>query len=121
MTARVVAYLLIFAGCGLLADTAYDEHRGVASATAPGRSIVRYVASRSEKPEDFRGLIAYEWIRGFLFLGAGGLLLSICRRADRLDPFSPRFAGKTDLEELERTLDEEQKKRASREKNAPFA
>ena len=82
--------------------------------TSPGRSLRHYVASRSEKPDEFRGLIAYEWIRGFLLLGAGGILISVCRRADELDPFSPRFAGKADVEDLGRTLDQKKKAQSVR-------
>lgn len=70
-SARIVAYVFIITGCALLADRARDQRRGIASATAPSRSFVHYTIAKSEKPEEFRGLIAYEWIRAFLALGAG--------------------------------------------------
>ena len=110
-SARVIACLFIIAGCALLVNSAYDQHRGVASATAPGRSFIHYTIFKSEKPDEFRGLIAYEWIRAFLTLGTGALILGVWRGADQLDPFSPRFVGSADLQELERSLDEQQKRR----------
>jgi hypothetical protein len=37
--------------------------------------------------------MAYQWTRGSLPLLAGFIILGICRRTDRFDPFSPDLAG----------------------------
>lgn len=83
---RFIAYAFILAGLIYLADATYDQYRGIASVSS--RSQV-YVASRADKPMEFRSLMGYQWTRGSLALLAGLIILDICRRADRLDPFSP--------------------------------
>ena len=108
---RIVAYILILVGLMCLVDAARDEHRGIASARSPSRSARLHIVSRAEDPEQFRGLMAYQWVRGPLALLGGLIILGICRRADRLDPFSPDFAGSDALDELNRALTEEEQKR----------
>ena len=107
---RALSYLLILFGLLSLFDAAYDEYRGVADALPPGRSITRYVIARAEDPKQFRNLMAYQWLRGPILLLGGIFILNICRRADRLDPFSPNFAGSDALDDLNRTLTEEEKR-----------
>jgi hypothetical protein len=85
---RFVAYILILVGVIYLADAAYDQYRGIASVSSRGL----HVASRAEKPEEFRNLMAYQWTRGSLALLAGIIIFEIGRHADRHDPLSPDFA-----------------------------
>lgn len=86
---RFVSYALILVGLIYLADAAYDQYRGIASVRSPSRSGQLCVSSRSEKPVEFHNLMAYQWTRGSLVLLAGMIIYGICRREDRLDPFSP--------------------------------
>ena len=69
------------------------------------------MAKRRDDPAAFRDLMTYQWIRVVLAFSAGLILLGLCRRADRLDPFSDSFAGQAALDELARSLSEEQEKR----------
>ena len=108
---RPLAYILIVTGLFFLGDAAHDEHRGVADAQAPGAGAIRHVINSEDDPAQFRNLMAYEWFRGPLFLAGGFIILGLCRRADRLDPFSPDFAGSSSLDDLNRTLREEEEKR----------
>jgi hypothetical protein len=55
--------------------------------------------------------MTYKWIRGSLFLIGWTALFGIRRRMDKLDPFSPNFAGNAELDELGRVLDKEEKQR----------
>jgi len=68
---------------------------------------------RSEHREEFRNLMTYQWIRASLALCGGLVIRGICRRADLCDPFSADFAGKRSLDECERTLDAELRKKHS--------
>jgi hypothetical protein len=95
----------------LFADAAYDEDRGIASASGPGRTVVVHIVEESKDPELFRGLMTYQWGRAGLTLVAGFIILSMVRKADTLDPFSPTFAGSDALDDLNRTLTEEQERR----------
>ncbi|MGA2869371.1 MAG: hypothetical protein ABSF34_09450 [Verrucomicrobiota bacterium] len=104
-----VAYLLIGLSLMLLVSTAYDEYRGVASVTT--RNMARITVAKADDPGQFHDLITYEWIRAFVVMGGGAILLSICRSADRLDPFSPTFNGNDELDELGEELDREREKR----------
>jgi len=108
---RVFAYLLILVGFVFLADAAYDEHGGVADVLSPGRGSQHHVIARADDPDQFRNLMAYQWLHGPLFLFAGFIILGFCRRANRLDPFSPDFAGSDALDDLNHTLTEEEKQR----------
>jgi hypothetical protein len=92
---RFIAYLLIFVGLIYLADATYDQYRGIASVRSPSRAATRNIASRAEKPKEFRNLMAYQWTRGSLILLAGIIILEICRHSDRHDPLSPDF-GRSD-------------------------
>lgn len=73
---------------GLLADACVEQASGQAKALSPGRQVRVVEATRSENPEEYKGIMSYQWIRGFALLGCGYFLLSRIRRADRLDPFS---------------------------------
>jgi hypothetical protein len=48
---------------------------------------------------------------GPLVLCAGSIILGICRHADRIDPFSPKFAGNAALDELNEALTKEEEAR----------
>ncbi|MES2569019.1 MAG: hypothetical protein V4710_03070 [Verrucomicrobiota bacterium] len=114
---RIIAYSLILLGVFLLGDAAYDEHRGIAGAASPDGLLTGVsshppnVVKQAEDPQGFRDLMLYQWVRAPLALCAGLFILGLCRRADRIDPFSPDFAGNQALDELNRTLTEEQAKR----------
>ena len=107
---RKFAYGLILFGICLLGDAAWDEHRGIAEAANWGRAAPA-VVDRAENPKGFRSLMVYQWVRAPLILCAGLFILGLCRRADRTDPFSPDFAGNEALDDLNRTLTEEQDRR----------
>jgi uncharacterized membrane protein AbrB (regulator of aidB expression) len=107
---RNVARLIILLGIILLALAAYDLVRGTATATPPGAGNTM-IAKKAEHPQDFQRIMAYQWLRGSIIVYTGLFLLRRCRRAEQMDPFFPEFAGKTEVDELERTLDEEQRKR----------
>jgi hypothetical protein len=107
---RSLAYLLIALGSILLLLAAYDEHREIASVMAPSRSMILIIVKKSDNPQEFRNLMTYQWLRGFFLLGAGVIILGIVRRADRLDPFSPDFVGKTEVDKLGQMLDEKKKR-----------
>jgi hypothetical protein len=108
---KFFAYTLILLGTLLFADAAHDERRGIASTFGPGWTVVVHRAERSREPEQFRGLMIYQWGRAGLALVAGFSILNMVRRADTLDPFSPTFAGSDALDDLNRTLSEEQERR----------
>ncbi len=86
---RFVSYALILVGLIYFVDAAYDQYRGIATVSSPSRSVQICEASRVEKPAEFHNLMAYQWTRGTLVLLAGLIIHGICRREDRLDPFSP--------------------------------
>jgi hypothetical protein len=96
---RFVAYVLILVGLIYLADAAYDQYRGIASAHPPSRSVGLHVASRAEKPKEFHNLMAYQWTRGSLTLFAGIIIFEICRHSDRHDPLSPDFARSDSIDD----------------------
>jgi len=100
---------IILFGIILLALSAYDEHRGIASVMSLGRYPVRLIVKKSEKPDEYRDLMTYQWIRGFLVVLLGLIGIAIYRRMDRLDPFSPDFAGNPEVDELAKTLDKERR------------
>jgi len=108
---RALAYILILIGLIYVADAAYDENRGIAEAVTPGRGSHREFVARDENPEKFRNLMTFQWYRGPIFAFGGFIILGICRRADRHDPFSPDFAGSKALDDLNSALDEEEKRR----------
>jgi hypothetical protein len=85
---RPVAYLIILLGIIFLTLAALDQHHGTASATGPSPGQTES-AKRADHPDDFKRIMAYQWIRGSLVVFAGVFLLSWCRRAEKLDPFSP--------------------------------
>ena len=93
---RVFAYVLIFIGCLFLADAAFDEYRGVAAALSPGRGSQSHIINRADDPDQFRNLMAYQWLRGPLVFFGGFIILGFCRRASRIDPFSPDATGSND-------------------------
>jgi hypothetical protein len=105
------SYFIIILGIVLLAFAARDEQRGIASVVPPERYGRRIIISKADDPKQFRNIMIYQWLRDGLVLGAGLVLYRMCRRADRLDPFSPDFAGNAELDDLGKTLDEEEKKR----------
>lgn len=108
MSIRPLAYLFLLFGGFAGLDAARDELRGVAIATAPTRSFALETAVKADQPELFRGLMTYQWGRACAGVAAGLLILALARRADRLDPFSPNFAGSKELDELHHDLSEKQ-------------
>ncbi len=108
---RSLSYLLIVLGFILVGTSAYDEHRGIASVMPPGRYARRITVKRSEHPDDFHNIMIYQWSRALVALCGGFIILGICRRADRRDPFSPDFSGASALDECEHTLDAELEKK----------
>ena len=110
---RTLSYLAIIFSVYLFASAAHDEQRGIASVIPPGRYARRIVVIRSEHPTDFHNLMIYQWSRAALVLCGGLIILGICRRADRCDPFSPDFSGGRALDDCERTLDNEIRKKHS--------
>jgi hypothetical protein len=105
------AYLLIALGLFLFAYAANDEHRGIASVTPSAFNGVTHTAYKVDDPKQFGNLMFYEWLRAFLWSGAGIILLRMCRRANKLDPLSPDFQGNPELDELGKELDQEREKR----------
>ena len=106
-------HVFILLGIALFGQSAYDEHRGVVSICPPTRIgfLHREQASRKEDPKRFRELMAYEWATATIILFAGFVMLGICRRIDHLDPLTPEFRGTDALDDLERTLDNEERRR----------
>jgi hypothetical protein len=104
--------LILLGGIGFF-DAIKDDRRGVASAFAPTRTPILEVASRADAPELFAGLMAYQWMRASLAVCAGLVILGMCRRLGRCDPFSPTFTGRDVLDECEHKLDAELRKKHS--------
>jgi hypothetical protein len=102
---------MILLGIILLALAAYDQYTGTASATGFGPGGATQFAKKAEQPDTFQRIVAYEWLRGSLIVCAGLFILWRCDAADRSDPFSPKFRGNAELDELGRKLDEEKRKR----------
>jgi len=85
---RFGAYFLIILSLVLLADAAVDQISSKAKAISPNRSFQIVQASKEKDPELFKSIMSYQWIRASALLGGGCFLLSMIRRADKLDPFS---------------------------------
>jgi hypothetical protein len=101
----------IVAGLYLFGHAAYDENRGIA---APPYVPSRYshpVEKRDQNPEQFRHLMGYEWMCAAVILCGGIVIRGIAARGERSDPFSPNFGGKRALEDCEKQLDQELRKR----------
>ncbi len=105
---RPVAFAIMIFGICLLALALLDEHRGE---TVMRRRYTSYTIKRGENPERFRDAMHYKWGRGAVWVCCGWIILGICRRADRSDPFSPDFAGNDALDELHKSLDREEERR----------
>lgn len=110
---RIVAYLFILCGCIFFLDAIEEDRVGVASAVAPGTTVSYHTVSRADSPELFEGLMMYQWIRATLAVCGGPAILGIRRHYERLDPFSPKFTGRDALEQCERKLDTELRKKHS--------
>ena len=111
---RILASLLIGFSLYLFAHAAYDEDRGIADPPyIPTRYRTHLIERRDTDPAMFRALMNYEWACPFAFLIGGFIIRGLVRRADRCDPFSPAFTGKPALDECERTLDAELRKKHS--------
>ncbi len=108
---RILAYCVVLSGLMLLANAAWDDHRGIATAATPSQTGMPNVEKRSEHPQHFRNLMTYQWGRAGFVIIARAVLLGFVRRADQLDPFSPDFSGNSSLNDLGRTLDAEAQKR----------
>jgi hypothetical protein len=109
---KPLAYVWIAFGLLLFASAIGAEHRGIVSVTPPfGAYGVIYTAKKADDPRQFHNLMTYVWIRAFLVLGGGVVLVCMCRHADQLDPLSPTFNGNPELDELGKELDAEKRKR----------
>jgi hypothetical protein len=107
-----LAYGLLIFGAIYLASAVDFERRGVAMVYTPSRyASLPKVVKREDDPEYFRKAMTYVWYQaGGTFL-LGALILAMLRRQDETDPFSEHFGGKETIDELERTLDEEEQRR----------
>ena len=101
---KVFALLWILGGVYGVADAVYDQQRGIAEAITPVRGGGVEIAIESQDPVAFRNLIAYQWVRAAGELVVGFAILAALKRQNRLDPFSPDFAGAKEIDELEQTL-----------------
>lgn len=86
-TMKILAYLVLLLGIGFGIDAARDQISGHASALSPSRGSQVVEASKNEKPDEFQGIMAYQWIRAAAAFGGGLFLISWIRRSERLDPF----------------------------------
>jgi len=108
-----ITRLYLVMGVVMLGLAARDEGRGVATVTGPTRMgfLNPNRATRAEDPKRFRELMTYEWVAASIYTLAGLVMLGICRRIDRLDPLDPEFRGTDALDDLDRTLDKEERQR----------
>jgi hypothetical protein len=95
-TLRVLAYVLLVVGVGLLAVAGYQQYRGVTrQPTLIGSGMhTSFVVSgdtihRASHPEAFRGAMEVHWYYALATFLGGVILLSIIRGQDRADPFAP--------------------------------
>jgi hypothetical protein len=92
---RSSAILLILAGLTLSCLNLRDEIRGETSVYSPGiatsTSWIPKNASEDQKNSNFRGAMTYQWVYAILLVAAGAFGLSLCRSADKTDPFSSTF------------------------------
>jgi hypothetical protein len=100
---KIPACLLVLCGALLLLVAAGQEMSGHAIISPPARYefISGTGISRAKDPAGFRNAMFYNWVDASLTLGAGLFLLSLVRRQDRLDPFSPSFQGRKEIDELD--------------------
>ncbi len=108
---QLPAYAVILVGICLLGGAAYDEQRGIALESSRHSDPWTRLVRRQDRPERFRDIMQFEWLRGAIALCAGLVILGLERRMDRLDPFSPRFAGNAAIDDLDATLAQEQRRR----------
>jgi hypothetical protein len=108
---RTLGYLMVGLSVLLFAHAKYDEDRGIAAPPYVPTRYTRPIEERETNPKMFRALMSYEWACPVVFLIGGFVLIGLVRRADRCDPFSPSFSGSAALDECERTLDAELRKK----------
>ncbi len=108
---RSTAWVFLVLGLCFLVDAIQEEHKGVAVVYSPGRSARKYMAARAEDPVYFRQLMVYEWVKAGMALGFSLFPFRLDRRLDRTDPFSKNFAGKDALDDLDRVLADEERRR----------
>ncbi len=96
---RFLGILLLVIGMGLLVDAIQDQRSGIASVVSPSSSAALNEEAEEDDPEAFRNLMAYQWIRASLTIGAGLFCLAVLRRMDRTELFSPenRQIDRTDF------------------------
>jgi TRAP-type C4-dicarboxylate transport system permease small subunit len=87
---KTLAYILFLLSTGLFVDASIEQFSGHAKAYSPIRNITLIDIYREKQPSEFKGIMAYQWIRVSLIAGAGYIFLSLGRRADSLDPFAPK-------------------------------
>lgn len=85
---KLLAYLLMVGAVALGIDASHDQLSGHARAITPDRGSRIVEATAKDNPSDFKGIIAYEWIRAAALFGGGLFFLNWVRRAEKLDPFS---------------------------------
>ncbi len=90
---KVIAIILMLSGAILAGLNIRDEMRGETEVYSPGYSSSASWspthASEDRKNSNFRGAMNYQWIYASLLIGAGFFTYSLCRSADKTDPFSP--------------------------------
>jgi hypothetical protein len=101
-TAWVAIPVALILACLIVRDEIVGETQIPKGRRNFDRTTVRVY--KSESPERFREIITSRWYMVCACLGGGVLMLVIARRADRLDPFSPHFAGNQALDDLGDTL-----------------
>ena len=126
---RAAAYILILWGIVLLARNVRDEVQGETRIHVPpppweefnpvryhpflhpaDLSMLHPIRAR-EAPQQFRQAMTRHWLLSLLPLCAGLWLLAWLRRMDRLDPLSPSFQGTDALDDLDRTMRDQQQQR----------
>lgn len=107
---KLLAYGLILMTLLFSIQAMEQQISGRADVLTPGRSYSRNTADKETKPEEYRILMTYQWIRAVLPGAAGLFLLHLIRRGERLDPFSPHFQGSAEIDKLSDYLDETKKR-----------
>ena len=107
---KYLAYGLIILTLVLAVQAVEQQITGRAEVSSPGRRFRINVADRDTKPEEYKNLMIYQWIRAALPGCAGFFLLYLIRRSDRLDPFSPHFQGSKAIDDLSDYLDNQNRR-----------
>ena len=108
---RLLAYVLVLSGILCFADAIRDQRRGIATVNSPTRNPTSYTVRKIDNPKLFEGAMLYQWSEATIVVLTGLIVLGMFKRADQADPFGKRFNESKALDDLERSLDAEQKRR----------